>query len=119
MSNTPLDNGRRQFIKLGAIGLATVPMASLLLQRAAQAADLPQVDEKDPMAMSLGYMNDATKVDVAKYPRRAGEAGAKQFCNNCQLYSGKAGEEWGPCAIFPGRQVNAKGWCNSWVQKAS
>ena len=59
--------------------------------------------------------HDATQVDVAKYPRRAGEAGSKQFCDNCKLYQAGSEEGWGGCAIFPGKEVNAKGWCNAWV----
>ena len=58
---------------------------------------------------------DATTVDTAKFPKRAGDAGATQFCDNCQLYQG--GDEWGPCSIFPGKAVAAKGWCNAWVPK--
>ena len=60
----------------------------------------------------------AAQVDTAKYPKRAGEAGAKQFCYNCNLYNAAGEEGWGPCQIFPGKQVAAKGWCNAWVPKA-
>ena len=30
----------------------------------------------------------------------------------------RAGDAWAPCAIFPGKQVAAKGWCAAWVKKA-
>ena len=119
MSNNTSTNSRRRFIKLAAIGLAATPVGHLLLKRTAGAQDKTKLDENDPQAKALGYVHDATKVDVKNFPKRAGEEGAKQFCDNCQLYTGVEGEEWGPCAIFhPDLVVNAKGWCNSWVAKA-
>ena len=33
-------------------------------------------------------------------------------------FSGKAGAADGPCSIFGGKLVNAKGWCTAWVKKA-
>ncbi|HUH40436.1 MAG TPA: high-potential iron-sulfur protein, partial [Castellaniella sp.] len=36
---------------------------------------------------------------------------------NCQLFQGKAGEDWGPCPIFGGKQVSAKGWCSAYTKK--
>jgi hypothetical protein len=79
----------------------------------ARAAD--KVSESDPTATALGYKHDAGAVDTAKWAKRAGDAGAKQFCDNCALY-GDMGEDWGSCSIFQGRLVAAKGWCNAWVQ---
>jgi hypothetical protein len=26
--------------------------------------------------------------------------------------------EWRPCQIFPGKAVNANGWCSSWMHRA-
>ena len=26
--------------------------------------------------------------------------------------------EWRPCSLFPGKAVNANGWCASWTLKA-
>lgn len=108
---------RRRFLKLSALGVAAVPLGNLLFHSSAR-AEAPKVDEKDPMAQQLGYVPDATKADTQKFPKRAGADGAKQFCKNCQLYTGAADAEWGPCAIFPGKVVSANGWCNSWVPKA-
>lgn len=82
-----------------------------------QAQDLPHVSEDDPSAKALGYRHDAASVDVEQFPRRAGAEGAKQLCNNCALYQGNS--EWGPCAIFPGKAVNGKGWCNAWAPQAA
>ena len=33
-------------------------------------------------------------------------------------YQGKSGEAYGPCAIFPGFDVNAKGWCAGFQAKS-
>ena len=32
-------------------------------------------------------------------------------------FQGKAGDAWGPCTIFAGKQVNANGWCQVYVKK--
>ena len=123
MSKDLSANSRRHFIKIGLISLRSIPLSiplsSLLLQEATHAQETPKLDENDPAAKSLGYAHDATKVDVAKFPKHAGPDGANQFCHSCQLYTGKAGDEWGPCSIFPGKLVSANGWCNAWVKKVA
>lgn len=106
---------RRGFIRMGvkagggALALSVIP-ATLV------AADEVMADE--PLAQSMGYTPDATTVDTAKYPKRAGEAGAKQFCHSCSLYGGGPDDETGPCSIFQNRLVRANGWCNAWVAKS-
>lgn len=84
--------------------------AALATSRAfAQAA----LSEKDPQAIALGYVSDATKADVKKYPRYA----AGQACGNCALYQGKPADAAGPCPLFAGKQVSARGWCSAWAKK--
>ena len=114
MSNRDINTGRRSFIKLGAVSVAAVPLASLAVGKVAWAEDLPQLEESDPQAQGLGYVHDATQVDTSKFTKYA----EGQLCSNSQLYQGAEGEEWGPCAIFPGKGVNANGWCSAWVAKA-
>ena len=76
-------------------------------------AQAPMVDEKNPTAVSLGYVADATKANKAKYPAyKEGQA-----CGNCQLFQGKAGDAAGPCPLYAGQQVSAKGWCSAYVKK--
>jgi len=118
MSDQQPDTRRRHFLKIGAFSLVSVPIYWLSSQQA-HAADMPQLAESDPAAQALGYVHDAAKADVEKFPKRSGPDGANQFCKNCQLYTGPDGSEWGPCSIFPGKVVNANGWCNAWIQKAS
>jgi hypothetical protein len=100
---------RRQFIQI-------VPLAgaAVLASRGAFAADAPMVDPKDPQAVALGYVSDATMADKAKYKNYA----AGQQCSTCQLFQGKAGAASGPCPLFAGKQVSAKGWCSAWAKKA-
>ena len=107
--------GRRGFLRLsmqaggGALALGAIPV-QLLAQDA--------VAESEPLAQAMGYVTDASRVDTAKFPKRAGEAGAKQFCHNCALYAGEADSASAPCSIFQNRLVAGAGWCNAWVAKS-
>ena len=78
-------------------------------------AGLPLMDEKDPTASALGYINDATKVDKAKYPNYADG----QNCGNCALFQGAAGSTQGGCPLYPGKNVAAKAWCSAYVKKTA
>jgi hypothetical protein len=101
-------NTRRNFI------ITLVPAAVALGTASRAMAQPAKVDENDAVAKGIGYKNDATKVDAAKYPTYAkGKA-----CSNCQLYQGKAGEPWGACPIVGGKLVAAAGWCTAYVKKA-
>ncbi len=106
---------RRQFIGTALAAAAVAPLAGRSLLGVAHAGELPKVSEDDPTAIALGYKHDASSVDTTKFPKRAGEAGAKQLCSNCSLYVADEGAEWGKCSIFPGKLVKGAGWCNAWV----
>ena len=99
-----MNNTRRTF-------LMTLAAGSAALTTAAQGQ--VKLDEKDPQAVGLGYVADATKTDAKKFPKYA----AGQVCNNCALYQGKASDAWGGCPLFAGKQVAGKGWCNAWAKK--
>jgi hypothetical protein len=99
-------NTRRSFIRL-------IPAAGAALA-AGSAWSQAMVDEKEPAAVALGYVADASKLDKAKQPKHT--VGAA--CSNCQLYQGKAGAAAGGCPLFAGKQVAAKGWCTAYVKKA-
>lgn len=103
---------RRSLLKNVLVGLASLPAVGLVREAAAQAA-LPHVDEKDPLANAMGYVHDAKKIDASKNPPYQ----SGQHCANCLQLTGKEGDEWRPCNIFPGKTVNANGWCRVWVQK--
>jgi hypothetical protein len=99
---------RRRFLKLAA---GTAGAAALVgaLPRSARADDLPHLSEADATAKALGYVEDAATTKDPKH--KAGDA-----CANCQFYSGAA-TGYGPCQLFPGKAVSAKGWCISHTPK--
>lgn len=115
---------RRSFLKFtGVSAVAAALGAKLLTPLAARAQAggkaIEMVKPTDSMAQSLGYIEDAKKVDTKKWPKRAGKDGAKQFCYNCQFYAEKKNPKASKaagCTIFAGKGVTAQGWCNSWTQ---
>ncbi len=116
---------RRRF--LAQVALA-VPAGAVLLdavvtnQASAQAAapaapaKLPRLEESDPSAKALGYVDNIAKVD-RKSPQAARFAPGQE-CDKCSQLQGKVGDAYRPCAIFPGKLVAAKGWCSVWVKMA-
>jgi hypothetical protein len=107
-----MESSRRKFFAVfgGAIGVAAISGA---LPKLARADDLPHLTTADPTAQALGYTEDATKVDAAKFPTHA----AGTSCSSCNFFSaGSTG--YGPCQLFPGKAVNAKGWCSGYTKKA-
>ena len=98
---------RRQFIQIA-------PVAGVGMLASGRAlAQAPMLGDKDPQAVALGYVADATKADKTKYKTYADG----QMCANCALYTGKAGDAAGPCTLFAGKQVAAKGWCSAYAKK--
>lgn len=105
-------HARRSVLKGALAGLVALPGLGSVERAAAQAAPA-RLDENDATGKALGYLHDAKKVDAAKNPTYK----AGQNCANCLQIQGKAGEAWRGCNLFPGKQVNADGWCRVWVQK--
>ncbi|MDD5336635.1 MAG: high-potential iron-sulfur protein [Rhodoferax sp.] len=111
---------RRRFIAIvPTAGAALFTVGSAGMQ-SAYAATAPVtgvaalVGEKDVQAVALGYVDDAIRVDKAKF--KAYVAGSQ--CSGCALYLGKAGDSAGGCPVFQGKNVTAKGWCSAWAKKA-
>lgn len=95
--------------------LAFVPAAGVaLLAGRAAVAQPARVDEKDAVAVALGYKHDAAAVDTKKHAQYV----KGSICANCTLYAGKPSDPWAPCGALGGKQVNAKGWCVAYVKKA-
>ncbi|WP_405236361.1 high-potential iron-sulfur protein [Lentisalinibacter orientalis] len=96
-------------------GQAAADTAESQAGEAAAAGDgRPKLSVDDPQAKALGYVHDATEVDQSKYARyQPGQA-----CSNCQLFQAKGDEEWAGCSLFPGKLVNAAGWCSAYAPKA-
>ncbi len=99
-----MQNNRRTFLMTLAAGGSVVATAAM-----AQA----KLDEKDPQAVALGYVADASKVDTKKFPKYA----TGQLCSHCALYQAKATDAYGGCPLFAGKQVAGKGWCSAWAKK--
>ena len=112
----------RRDILLDSLGITSSALAATALSalgspaaraQGAGAQSLPHLSPEEPLAKSLGYVNDASQVDRAKFPTyKPGDT-----CAKCRFYQGKAGETWGPCQIFMGKSVNARGWCASFMVK--
>jgi High potential iron-sulfur protein len=81
--------------------------------KAAAYANLPHVTPTDQVAVALSYHEDAKTVEAAKFPTYKPE----QHCGNCLQLGGNDGDPWRPCNLFPGKLVNAGGWCKVYVKK--
>ena len=79
--------GRRKFIQLSVVAATGGLLAG---HRSVYAADLPQLSEDDPMAVSMKYTHDASTVDPASRPNPA----EVQNCANCALVQGDDGATW-------------------------
>ena len=86
-------------------------VVSLLAVGGPRPAEPARLAPTDPAAAALGYVEDAAQVDGRKFPTyRAGSA-----CENCLQLQGKAGADYRPCELFPGKLVAVKGWCSGWA----
>ena len=95
--------------------IALIPAAGVaLLAGRAGFAQSARLDEKDAVAVALGYKHDAAAVDTKKHTQYV----KGSICANCVLYAGKPSEPWAPCGAVGGKQVNAKGWCVAYAKKA-
>ncbi|HEX7326036.1 MAG TPA: high-potential iron-sulfur protein [Rhodanobacteraceae bacterium] len=100
---------RRRFLKLAGGAVAAIAVLGAMPRRVWAA--LPHLTQaNNATAKALHYVEDDTK---AGPPHKAGED-----CAHCVHFQGKAGQAYGPCAIFPGFDVNAKGWCAGFQAKA-
>jgi High potential iron-sulfur protein len=102
-----VDESRREFLYRAPLGIASVALVGLPLP-AARAADLPLVTADDPTGKALKYVSDASQASVTR-------PGSK--CANCANYQGAAGSTEGGCLLFPGKAVQAAGWCSGWTAK--
>ena len=70
-----------------------------------------RLDVKDPAAVALGYVENVARLDAKKYP----EFVPGSRCENCLQLQGTPGNNYRPCAVFPGKSVSVDGWCKSWT----
>jgi hypothetical protein len=98
---------RRTLLK--TLGVAAA-VSTLLPPRQSPAAEPAHLDVKDPAARKLGYVENASQIDLKKYP--AYVKGSN--CENCLLLQGTSGAHYRPCSLFPGKLVSVDGWCSGW-----
>jgi hypothetical protein len=99
---------RRSLVK--NLGVAAA-VTALLPPRQSQAAEPPHLDVKDPAAIAVGYVENASQVDLKKYPAYV----KGSTCENCLLLQGTTGSHYRPCNLFPGKVVSVSGWCSGWA----
>jgi hypothetical protein len=90
---------RRDFLKLSGSTVIGLTLGGVALRAQAQ----EQLSADDATAKALNY-KPASTVEGA-------------MCSNCMYVQGKDGDQYRPCNIFPGKLVNADGWCSAWVKK--
>jgi hypothetical protein len=76
--------------------------------------DLPVVRAEDPVARAVLYYPNSKDVP-ADHPL-AKTHKPEQKCADCVHIRGKDGDDPRPCPLFPGRLINADGWCSLWTQ---
>ena len=102
---------KRLFLRHGIMGLVALVSGASLLTRSQANISLPKVSEDDPTAQQLKYVHDAS--------RAAGDVrGISDYCYNCRYFKGDQDTGWAACDLFPGKSVNAKGWCSVWSAKS-
>ena len=124
MSNNSCDRSRRKFLRLGLMGTAAIPAASLLSRKATAQEDTgangsegsqgwSRLSEDSPEAQGLGYVHNQAEANQ-EHPRFE----SHQFCANCLLYQPHEDtSDYGYCSAFgmdEQRLVNANGWCWAW-----
>jgi len=98
---------RRLLVK----NLSVAAASAGLFSRRSWGDDLKRLDVKDPTAVALGYVENASQVDLKKYP--AYTQGSN--CENCLQLQGSPGNNYRPCSLFPGKLVSVGGWCKGWT----
>lgn len=100
---------RRNVLQAAAL---LAPAAVVGCSSTAQLAN-PELRAADPVARSLLYYPNT--LDVPADNPLAARHQPEQTCAGCMHVRGVAGERLRPCPMFPGKQVNANGWCSVWT----
>lgn len=117
MSENPSSEklSRRSFIKIFTGSVLALP--ALFVSKNLFGADLKTLpaggkalDENAPMAKALGFKQDASKVDKARFKKYQ----PGQNCVNCAQFV-KKNDSWGECKIIKGGLVSKDGWCSSYL----
>lgn len=102
---------RRDFLTYALASAVVIPA---LGAADARAAGLPLLDPTDPVAQSLGFVPDASRVAANANPTfKPG-----QHCGVCLQYQGKPSDATAGCSIYAGHSVPSRGWCTTFAQRA-
>lgn len=97
---------RRRFVQL----VGGTAIGGIAATQTAAADGHAKVNPEDAQPKALGYVEDAATVDKEKFAQFTDGS----MCSGCKLYSGADGKDYGPCGIFPGKEVSSKGWCSAY-----
>jgi len=68
----------------------------------------------DPVARALLYYPNSN--DVPSDHPLAATRQPSQTCATCIHVRGESGESVRKCPVYPGRLINAEGWCSVWAR---
>lgn len=102
---------RRRFLIDTAVAVTALPLGAQLLGRNAWAQDLPMLPLDNAQAKALNYVESTDGLSHPSF-----KPGSD--CAGCQFYTNASAAEAGPCTLFPGHKVAAKGWCSAWAKRA-
>lgn len=102
---------RRELLIAAAV---TTPVAATGCAGTSRSNGEAQLRAEDPVARALAYYPSSADVP-ANHPLAASHE-PSQKCATCIHVRGAAGEQTRECPVFPGRRVNADGWCSVWAQ---
>ena len=100
---------RRAAVRTLALGAASA--IALPISRLRGAVAPGKLSVRDPAAVKLGYVENASEVDTKKFPGFV----PGSTCENCLQLQGKPGDDYRPCSLFSGKLVAAGGWCSGWA----
>jgi hypothetical protein len=102
---------RRTLITAGPM-MTALALGLIGRNAVAQAQPLQPLDQSNPAAKALHYVDDAANADPTLYD----DAKAGEVCSNCVHFQDPDSARGG-CALFPGYSVAAQGWCSGWAKK--
>jgi hypothetical protein len=101
---------RRRLLQAAAM----LPSAAIVGCASLQSEDNPSVQAEDPVARALAYYPNSNDVP-ADHPLATTHK-PEQTCATCVHLRGDSGDSLRRCPTFPGRRVNAQGWCTLWAK---
>ena len=105
-------NTRRHFLRNFAVSLsAPLALTPNIFANEAPKEEILKLD--DPVAKSLGYVEDTTKADKTKYPQHKDD----QVCSGCALAPVAREGDHIACTMFQNKLVTKKGWCAVYAKK--